>query len=437
MKGVVIVRVPTSGPDTTAPATPAGLTAAPGNGSVTRDWADTDAPDLAGYRVERQGPDGAWTTIATPTASEHVDAGLENGTTYAYRVSAYDLADNASAPGETVAATPAAPVVSATERLVTVGGYSYGPEDVVVNRGDTVVWSWVGPDVNHSVTSAPGSAEAFESHPGVADQAVTFAPAGGFRHRFEQTGSFDYLCRLHPDMTAKVTVVESGADGAQLLKAIAAGPKTAPQGTAAAAPAAARHTVKVADYKYTPRDLTVDQGDSVTWRWTGSDKDHSVTTKDGAPDAFDSHAGLKLGQIKDAPAGGEYTRTFDKLGTYAYYCRLHPDMTASVKVTPRSVARAAASPLRVRLRRAAVRGRHVTLRFNLTEQARVRVSLKRAGRQLKAWSLRGAKGANTRRLALPAAARRGGRYSLVVLATRANGDRSAPRRVTVRVPRPR
>ena len=60
---------------------------------------------------------------------------------------------------------------------------------------------------------------------------MTFAPAGGFRHRFEQTGSFDYLCRLHPDMTAKVTVVESGADGAQagLVKAVAAGPRRAPR----------------------------------------------------------------------------------------------------------------------------------------------------------------------------------------------------------------
>jgi plastocyanin len=438
MDGVVVVRVPASEPDTAAPGAPAGLAATGGDRSVTLDWADADAPDLAGYRVERRAPDGSWAQVADVSASGHVDAGLVNGTGYGYRVRAYDLAGNVGEPSAAVDATPTAPAVAATERLVTVGGYGYGPENVVVNRGDTVVWSWIGPDVNHSVSSLPSSAEVFESHPGVPDQAVTYAPAGGtFRRRFDRTGAFDYFCRLHPDMTAKVTVVDSGADAAQagLLKAVAAG---GPKGAQAARAGAGKHTVKVADYKYTPRDLRIGLGDSVTWKWTAADRDHSVTTKGTVPESFDSHAGLKLSQIKDAPEGGDYTRTFTKLGTYTYYCRLHPDMTASVRVVSAARARKSGAPLRVRMRKARVRGRHrVTVRYVLSEKAKVRVQLKRGRKRLKTWRLKGRRGANAKRLTLPRRARRGGRFTLHVVATRANGDRSAPRRARVRVPRRR
>jgi hypothetical protein len=175
----------------------------------------------------------------------------------------------------------------------------------------------------------------------------------------------------------------------------------------------------------------------VTWKWTGSDRDHSVTTQGQVPESFDSHAGMKLGQIKDAPEGGDYTRVFTKLGTYTYYCRLHPDMTASVKVVAQARARAAKSPLRVRLRRPSVRGRRATVRYTLTEKASVRLQLKRGRKALKTWRVTGRKGANVKRLTLPRSVRRGGRFSLVVIATRANGDRSAPKRITLRVPRPR
>src|SRR4051794_29706131 len=201
MQGVVIVRAPSATPDTTPPATPTGLAATAGDRSLALDWADVAAPDLAGYRVERQNLDGSWTTVGETTASAYTDAGLTNGAAYAYRVSAYDIATprNESAPSAPAPAPPAAPATAPSERTVTIGDYAYGPADVVVNRGDTVVWSWTGPDVNHTVTSAPGSAEPLESHPGVADSAVTGAPAGGYRHTFTSIGTFSYLCRVHPD----------------------------------------------------------------------------------------------------------------------------------------------------------------------------------------------------------------------------------------------
>ena len=421
MQGVVIVRRPSATPDTTAPATPAGLTADAGDRSVALDWADVDAPDLAGYRVERQNLDGSWTTVGETTASAYTAAGLTNGAAYAYRVTAFDLAGNVSAPSATVTATPAA-TAAPTERTVTIGDYAYGPSDIVVDRGDTVVWSWTGPDVNHTVTSAPGSAQPFESHPGVADGAVTGAPAGGYRHTFTSTGTFSYLCRVHPDMTATVTVVEAGAS-ATTAKTVAVLPAPAPA-RASDAPAAVDHPVTVAQYRYSPAALTVEQGDSVTWRWTGEDKNHSVTVKPGQGESFDSHDGLKLSQIRTAPAGGRFTHTFMRQGTFAYYCRLHPDMTGRVTVVARD---ADAAPLRVALRRASLSGGRLVARFTLSAPATVRAELRRGDRTLRTWRLAGRRGLNERRLRLPRAARRTGRYRLLLSASGA-----APIAATVR-----
>jgi hypothetical protein len=97
-----------SSADTTAPAAPAGLTAVPGKGRVALDWADNSETDLAGYRVYRRNADGTWpaSPLASVTASAFTNTGLKNGTTYTYRVTAYDSSGNQSAPSAAVSATP-------------------------------------------------------------------------------------------------------------------------------------------------------------------------------------------------------------------------------------------------------------------------------------------------------------------------------------------
>ena len=433
----MIVRAAPTTPDTTAPATPERLAATPGNGNVTLDWGDVDAPDLASYRVERQNLDGSWATIGQPTASTFTDSGLANDATYAYRVSAVDLSGNQSAPSTVATATPAAAAVGPAERVVTIADYAYGPENLVVNKGDTVVWSWAGPDFNHSVTSGAGQAESFESHPGLADNDVNAAPPGGFSHTFTSTGTFSYLCRVHPDMTASVTVVEGGApETLPDARPAAAAAAPAPQAQAEA-PAGVNHLAKVAQYKFTPAALTVEQGDSVTWQWTGDDKDHSVSTKPGQADSFDSHAGVKTGQIKTSPPGDKYVHVFRTLGTFTYICRLHPDMVGTVTVVPRSTgpkARTATAPLRLRLNGRSVRGGRLTLRLSSSEVAKVSAELRRGAKRVRTYRFALRRGSNVQRLTLP---RRAGSYRLVLRASRASGDRAAPVSVAVRVPRPR
>jgi plastocyanin len=86
--------------------------------------------------------------------------------------------------------------------------------------------------------------------------------------------------------------------------------------------------VSIKNFAFNPPNTTVSAGTTVTW--VNNDQvPHTVTANDGA---FDSGT-LQPGQ--------SYSFTFDKPGTYAYHCNIHPYMTATVTV---SGASASASP---------------------------------------------------------------------------------------------
>lgn len=78
-------------------------------------------------------------------------------------------------------------------------------------------------------------------------------------------------------------------------------------------------TVTIKNFAFSPDDLQVKMGDTVTFKNEDSIA-HTVTsdTKD-----FDS------GSI--AP-GAIYTHKFDKAGTFAYHCSIHQSMKAKVEV---------------------------------------------------------------------------------------------------------
>jgi hypothetical protein len=93
-------------PDTTAPETPAGLAAsAVTSTSLTLSWsAATDNVQVTGYRVYRDG-----TLVASPTSTSVFVTGLVAGSLYAFTVSAFDAAGNASPPSAPLSVTTAAP----------------------------------------------------------------------------------------------------------------------------------------------------------------------------------------------------------------------------------------------------------------------------------------------------------------------------------------
>lgn len=109
--GAALAATPPSGPDTTPPAPPSGLSASGGNQRVDLAWNASPEPDLAGYTVFRSTNGGSFVqlnpTLTTNTA--YADTGLVNGWTYAYYVRAEDQSENVSAPSGTVSAVPSEP----------------------------------------------------------------------------------------------------------------------------------------------------------------------------------------------------------------------------------------------------------------------------------------------------------------------------------------
>ena len=84
--------------------------------------------------------------------------------------------------------------------------------------------------------------------------------------------------------------------------------------------AQATRTVYIQDFYFSPAPIIVEPGTTVTWVNQGQ-APHTVTHTGGA---FDS------GTLQP---GESYSYTFNEAGTsYAYYCRIHPDMTGTIVV---------------------------------------------------------------------------------------------------------
>ncbi len=82
---------------------------------------------------------------------------------------------------------------------------------------------------------------------------------------------------------------------------------------------ASQVTVEISNFDFFPRDLTVQQGSTVTW-----------INGDAAPhDATDVAGGWGTGTL--AP-GESATLTFDSSGAYQYLCTIHPTMKAALNV---------------------------------------------------------------------------------------------------------
>ncbi|MFD9887994.1 plastocyanin/azurin family copper-binding protein [Amycolatopsis sp. NPDC059027] len=93
-------------------------------------------------------------------------------------------------------------------------------------------------------------------------------------------------------------------------------------GAAPAAQAAPAKSVEAMGYKFTPANVSIAVGDTVTW--TNHDTaPHNIVITDG-PEKFTSPT-LQNGQT--------FSHTFTKAGTYSYYCSIHPDMKATLTVT--------------------------------------------------------------------------------------------------------
>ena len=90
-------------------------------------------------------------------------------------------------------------------------------------------------------------------------------------------------------------------------------------GSSAKAPQPASAEVKVDNFSFGPASLTVAVGTTVTWT-NRDDIPHTVVSTD------------KVFKSKVLDTDEKFSFTFDKAGTYPYFCSIHPKMTGSVVV---------------------------------------------------------------------------------------------------------
>lgn len=81
---------------------------------------------------------------------------------------------------------------SGQEIEVSIRGFAFSPQTVTISRGDTVTWT------NQDSTVHTVSVEG-EVSPGL-------SKGESFSHIFDEEGTFDYICSIHPAMKGTVIV---------------------------------------------------------------------------------------------------------------------------------------------------------------------------------------------------------------------------------------
>jgi LPXTG-motif cell wall-anchored protein len=119
---------------------------------------------------------------------------------------------------------------------------------------------------------------------------LTFPSAGAWQWRMQPFGDSEYVLTLPGPLQVR-------AKGAQAPAA----PKAAPTKVVDS---------KASDDSFDPKEQTIPAGTTVTWHMIGKHA-HTVTSEDGS---------FASGNLD---AGQNYSFTFTKPGTYAYYCEYH------------------------------------------------------------------------------------------------------------------
>ena len=206
----------------------------------------------------------------------------------------------ATATATTTATATPTPPPPAAPGSVNIIDNDYSPKDLAVAVGASVRFVNVGAR-KHTVTATDLS---FDSG--------LMVTGDVYSRTFGTAGTYPYYCDLHPGMIGTVTVGTGGGS---------AGTTPTPTPTPATPPPpAAPGAVNIIDYDYSPKDLSVAPGASVRFVNVGVKK-HTVTAND-----FSFDSGLMA-------TGDVYSRTFSLVGTYPYFCDLHPDMVGSITVT--------------------------------------------------------------------------------------------------------
>jgi plastocyanin len=183
--------------------------------------------------------------------------------------------------------------------------------------------------------------------------------------------------------------------------------------------AAVTHVVQTGDFFYKPKRLEVAPGDTVTWKF--ADETHNVTSRQGAP--------VKI-RSGDKDPGTTYSFTFTTPGRYSYTCTVHPGlMFGVIQVGPDT------TPPKLTKPKAKRGKKSVKVSFRLSEDARVKATVKRGGKKVKTIKTR-TLGEGARSLVFKPKKLTPGHYRVTLVPT--DIEKNAGKAVTVKfaVPKP-
>src|SRR5512141_1921420 len=124
-------------------------------------------------------------------------------------------------------------------------------------------------------------------------------------------------------MRLVIRLLIPGAIAALTLAACAANATPSAVPATGAASAATGNTVTIKGFAFSPADLTVTKGTTVTFVNADSAA-HTVTSGSG---------GTKDGKFDQPLDGGGATKiTFDTAGTFSYFCAIHASMRGTITV---------------------------------------------------------------------------------------------------------
>ena len=195
---------------------------------------------------------------------------------------------------------PTGPIFAITilENSSTQGNPDYDPDIAQVPKGNTV--EWTNKDtVAHTVTSSVDYGDTFNSNMINAGEKFALDTSKLV------SGKYEYMCVVHPWMTATLIIEEPKEDVKVVI----------PQGAG---------TQKEGQTYFDPAVTKVSVGTTVVWENTDNVA-HTVTSgnSQGPNGTFDSNM---------INAGDSFKFTFNSPGKEDYFCMVHPWMTGSVEV---------------------------------------------------------------------------------------------------------
>jgi len=205
----------------------------------------------------------------------------------------------------------------------------FNPATVSVDVGGTVTWS-NDDTAAHTVTSGTSA----DGPNGIFDSSL-FMAGTTFSHTFDDAGTYDYFCMVHPWMIGEVVV--DGSSTPPTRSPPTPTPTTQPKveappaamgpftGTISLPEGSGVPGCEATNECYIPSQVTINAGETVTWSNddTAAHTVTSGTSSDGPDGIFDSSLFM---------AGTTFEHTFDEDGTYDYFCMVHPWMVGTVIV---------------------------------------------------------------------------------------------------------